>query len=371
MLTIYRRHRKDCPQAADRISRKCRCALWATGSLDGLPYRKTLKTRSFERAQQLVRDLENGNQKEEKQKARTITAALAEFAMDCEQRNLARPTLKKLQFLSRCLAKFAEERGVVLLADLSSEIVRAFRSTRRVAPRTAAKELERLRSIFKFFSDNGWIERNPAKAMKAPITWEKPVEPFTAEEQRKIITTAYRMSLTQEKPSAKSSPIHPKTGTFAKFLLSTALRITDAAILTKERIENGRLFLYAAKNRKPVSIPLPDDLLAELEAIKEFDLFRSPGGSQRPETVSDYWRDQLRKVFKKAGIKNGKPHRFRHTMVVNMLNAGCSIEDCAAVLGDTVTIVQKHYAPFCQSRQDRIDSQLKKLWAPAPLVRVK
>ena len=61
MLTIYRRHRANCPYAADRIAKKCRCALWATGTLDGRPYRKTLKTRSFERAKRVVADLEHGN----------------------------------------------------------------------------------------------------------------------------------------------------------------------------------------------------------------------------------------------------------------------------------------------------------------------
>lgn len=371
MLTIYRRHKEKCSQADDRISRKCRCALWATGTLDGKPFRKSLKTRSFERAQQKIRKIEDGTTAKDEKKATTIAYVLAEFVKDCEQRNLAPPTLKKLKFLAKCIGEFAEAKHVIAASDLTGDLIREFRTGRKISPRTAAKELERIRSIFKFFEDNGFIEKSPAKAIKAPITYEKPVEPFTADEQKKIIATAYRMAITQERPTEKSIPVHPKTGTFAKFLLCTALRITDAAIVTKDRIERGRLFLYASKNKKPVSIPLPDDLMAELETIKEFDLFQSPEGSQRPETVSDYWRDQLIKVFKKAGIKNGKPHRFRHTMVVNMLNAGCSIEDCAAVLGDTVTIVQKHYAPFCQSRQDRIDSQLKKLWAPAPLVRVK
>ena len=35
MLTIYRRHRKNCAHAADRISRKWRCSLWFKGSLFG------------------------------------------------------------------------------------------------------------------------------------------------------------------------------------------------------------------------------------------------------------------------------------------------------------------------------------------------
>jgi hypothetical protein len=49
--------------------------------------KETLKTRSFERAQQLVRDLEGGLN-EEKKKATIVEAALHEFITNCEQRIL-------------------------------------------------------------------------------------------------------------------------------------------------------------------------------------------------------------------------------------------------------------------------------------------
>jgi hypothetical protein len=31
VLTLYRRHRADCPHAEDRYYRKCRCAMWCAG----------------------------------------------------------------------------------------------------------------------------------------------------------------------------------------------------------------------------------------------------------------------------------------------------------------------------------------------------
>jgi len=87
---------------------------------------------------------------------------------------------------------------------------------------------------------------------------------------------------------------------------------------------------------------LPPDLVAELAAIKTMCFFQTPGGSERGETVSDYWRGQFKKVFAAASIKKGKPHRFRHSLVMNMLNNGSSIEDCALVIGDSPAIVAKH-----------------------------
>jgi len=47
-----------------------------------------LKTRSFERAQQLTKQLEDGIQPKQEEKVITIQAALDAFIRDCETRNL-------------------------------------------------------------------------------------------------------------------------------------------------------------------------------------------------------------------------------------------------------------------------------------------
>jgi len=142
-------------------------------------------------------------------------------------------------------------------------------------------------------------------------------------------------------------------------------------MITRDRIRDGRIFLYATKNKRHVTLPLPADLQKELEAITTDPLFPSPEGSTRPETVSDYWRDQLIKVFDAAGIKGGHPHRFRHSLAVTMLNSGSSTEDVALVLGNSPAIVAKYYSAFVQSRQDRIDREIQKAWMKPKLVRVK
>src|SRR6516162_680266 len=61
MLSVYRRHRKNWPNAHDRVSKKgCRCKWWATGTLEGHPYRKRPKTANHDRAEQIVREIEAG-----------------------------------------------------------------------------------------------------------------------------------------------------------------------------------------------------------------------------------------------------------------------------------------------------------------------
>jgi len=368
VLTLYRRHKESCKSAADRYYRKCRCAVWCEGTVEGKYLRQSLKTRSWERGEDLKRELEDGAVEK---KSITIEHALEAFIQDCEARNLNRSTLNKYRLLEKKMRAYAHGAGYVLLSGIESSIVRAFRESWKLSPRSASRVLERLRAFFNFCIQNEWITKNPAKLIKAPLVRDKQVQPFSRAEQAKILEIAYRLSASQEPPTPKTLPVHPKTGTFAKLLLHSGLRITNAAMLTKDHLVNGRLFVTTEKSYKLVSVPLPPDLLHELEQIPQHNLFQSPEGSQRGETVSDYWRDQLIKVFKRAGIK-GHPHRFRHSLAVNMLSTGSSVEDVAAVLGNSPAIVSKHYSAWVQARQDRIDVQIQKAWESKPkLVRVK
>lgn len=361
MLTLWRRHRGKCPHKADRYFRKCRCAVWCDGVVDSKYIRRSLKTRSWERAGELAREIEDG-----KSKPRiTFKEASDLFIADCEARKLQPGTIQKFKLLKRTLEEFAPK----FLKDIDGKLIRQFRASWKDAAITQQKKLERLRSMFRWFVEADLLAKNPAAGVKSPLTHETAVEPFSRPEQDKIIEAAYRLSGTRIKP--KQAPLHPKTGTFAKLLLHTALRITDAAIITKDRIQGDRIFLYATKNKKPVTLPLPPDLVRELKEIESDPLFPSPAGSKRGETVSDYWRDQLAKVFDAAGIKGGHPHRFRHSVAVNMLDAGSSVEDVALVLGNSPAIVAKYYSAFVQSRQDRIDREIQKSWSVKKLVRVK
>ena len=60
---------------------QCRCALWCKGRMEGKPYEKSLKTRSFKRAEQILKELQDGKKHEEpkKEDAVTIERALTAF----------------------------------------------------------------------------------------------------------------------------------------------------------------------------------------------------------------------------------------------------------------------------------------------------
>jgi len=50
-----------------------------------------------------------------------------------------------------------------------------------------------------------------------------------------------------------------------------------------------------------------------------------------------------------------------------LLSNGVRIEDVATLLGNTVKIAQKHYAPWVQSRQIALEKSIEKAWSRAEL----
>ncbi len=353
MLSIYRRHRPRCKQAEDRISKKCRCVLWATGTLEGRPYRKSLKTRSFERAQELVRDLEGGTKPKVEPKKITVKQALDSFVADCEARNLNRSTLRKYKSLrTNLIAHLGANQD---LAGCTTHQIREFRQHRTLGARTAVKELERVRAFFRFCIDNGWIAINPARGVKAPQVKMLPRLPFSEKEIQNMIAQAE----------------DDQELAFLLTLRHTGLRIGDASLLRTSQLLENRIHLYTSKAGTPVTIVIPENLVSLFKAIQpRAGYFFLRGESTSMHTGADLWRRRIKALCKACKIVPDHPHRFRHSLAADLLSKGASVEDVAAILGNSPAIVARHYSQWIKSRQERLDSIIRETWTLG-LVRVK
>lgn len=110
----------------------------------------------------------------------------------------------------------------------------------------------------------------------------------------------------------------------------SGLRIRDAVTIRRDRIKDGRLFLYTQKTGQPVSLPLPPHVVTALDAVPKLGgeyLFWSGEGDARP-CVAD-WQRSFRRLCALAGVQNGHFHRFRDTAAVGWLAAGLSVEEVA------------------------------------------
>ncbi len=352
MLTPYRRHKSSCKHRSRRY-KSCACPIWVQGFLHGRRVRRSLDLTNWEAAARRINEMElHGDN------AIPLEMAVERWLDDCTARNLKPQTIKKYREIARELkAKWSS----LIIASLKVDDVRRLREGWDYSPMTMRKRLELVRSFFSFCIASGWLQSNPAKLLKPPKVWPVPTLPYSEDEWRNILTA---IDMYGEIYTQSPARIRRQLKALMLLIRYSGLRISDSVSLKRDSIDSkGRVLIYTQKTGKPVQIPLPRHVLNALKACDEGDSYFFWSGFGNLKTALTEWQERMQKVMKIAGISGrGVAHRLRDTFSVDMLNAGVPLELVAAALGNSVRIVEKHYAPWVKSRQDALESAIKAAW---------
>jgi len=364
MLTIYRRHKKSCGHRMEgRKYRRCRCPIWIDGTMQGKEIRESLGKQDWEKAQKMVRDWELASEPVAQISAMPITDAATKYAADAQARQLSGETVKKYKRLFNRLENFAAGRGVKYLDEVNLDLVAEFRASWKLGPRTAAKELERLKAFFSFARDREWIKKNPATGLKAPKTKLRPTLPYTQAEMIKILAAIDLYAKTAGASNAQ------RLRAFILLLRYSGMRIGDTVRCGVDRIEKNRLFLYTQKTDTPVYCVLPDFVVKALDAApRSSERFYFWSGASTLHSAVGKWQRRLQRLFELAEIPKGHAHRFRDTFACELLAAGVPMDRVSVLLGhQSIRVTEKHYAPWTQSRQEQIEADLARAWSQDPV----
>lgn len=376
-LTLYRRHKKTCPnfgKARRDIQKKCLCKFWVDGVLGGREVRISLNTRDSKKANEKVHEWEAKEMVIEPGAAVTLADAWTSMLADLEARKLSHSTIRKYKLLQRQMKAYGEERGLAMLAQFDLDVLSKFRATWKDGPRTASKKLERLRAFFRFAHDRQWVEKNPATRIKLPKISIRPTMPLTHDEMVKILTACDDLQITTPREGKLNAV---RTKALVILMRYSGMRVSDAVTLTTDRLDGKRLFLYTQKTGVPVYTVLPDSVLKALEAtprVTDTRYFWS--GQGKRESVVCHWQMRLKKVFDLAGVSKGEgnaiSHRFRDTFAVELLLAGVPIERVSILLGhQSVRVTEKHYNPWVRSRQEQLEADVASAWKQDPILNQK
>jgi site-specific recombinase XerD len=143
---------------------------------------------------------------------------------------------KRRELLEGKLLPFCDAGGYSLLKHLDVDVLREFRASWPYAPLSARKRLEYLRSFFRFCQDSGWVDRNPALAVKSSKVEQTPTLPFSDDEVERVLVAARAL--------ASFGRYGPKIKAMVLLLRYSGLRMQDAACLERARLVNDKLFLY-------------------------------------------------------------------------------------------------------------------------------
>jgi len=362
MLTIWRRHTKSCPhRAKGRNVLKCNCPLWADGYIDGKrTLRQSLGTRDMARARKKAVTLESPDL----QTFKPVNDAIVGFLAHCESEGLKRSTVHKYRNTLSHLKVFCEARKIDAMHELAADHLDAFRAGRALKPITSSKELELLRQFCGFSCDRKWCSENVARRIKSPRNIRpNDVQPFSTSEVAAIIKACDTMGRgPYERLRARAMILT---------LRYTALRMGDVALLAKDRLSRDgnrwRIFLRTEKSGKPVFLPIPSELKDALDVVplprgcSQNARYYFWSGVSTELSMKSIVERTLAAVFKASMVPHAHAHRFRHTLVTELLGQGASFEDVADILGNSPAIVRKHYAKWSPARQTRIDDLMERV----------
>ena len=356
MLTIYRRHQKSCKHKSQgRKHRHCQCVIWVDGTLEGVEVRESLKMRDWQRAQEKAREWEaNGRRTVEQPEPMSVKEACHKFIADGEARGLRATTLYKYRLLFRQLQEFAKSKGIRFICECDLDFLREFRGSWPNRNMAARKKLEALRAFCRFAHDSGWLATNPVTKLKPPRVIDRPTMPLTRNEFTSLLTAC-------DKYPDKLNSVRIRA--LVLLLRHSGLRITDAVTLPRDRITNGKLFLYTAKTGTPVYCPLPPFLLTALEAIPSANQYFFWTGASKPKSTVGNWQRALKRLFALAKVPTGHAHRLRDTFAIELLLAGVPMERVSMLLGhSSIRVTEKHYSPWVRARQEQLETDVRKTW---------
>ena len=374
MLTLYRRHNPACSKQSDRYWKRCTCPMWAEGTVDGKYVRRSLKTKSWEKATRIKKEIDESQNPDPKPKDEPVSVvqAVEEYLADAKARELGEATLYKLEIIFRKqLLTWAKAEGYVLLRELDLRAVQAFRASWKDGALSKKKKQERLTGFFWFCIRSGWITQNPTDRLGRISVTQAPTDYFTREEFDRIIDATY---LYRENRGEIGNANSTRLRTLILLMRWSGLRIRDAITLERTRMIGDNLMLYQAKTGTPVYVPLPPQVA---DALREIPQGPRPNlryffwsGNGHPKSAVADWQRSFRRLFTLAGLekpdgssKRCFPHMFRDTFAVEMLLAGVPIDQVSILLGHkSVKITEKHYSPWVKARQDQLAASVRNAW---------
>ncbi|PYR95719.1 MAG: hypothetical protein DMG16_29780 [Acidobacteria bacterium] len=292
-LKLYRRHRKECEgsHAEDTRSgefeegrrgwKKCGCLIHASGSLHGAFKRKNTGRTDWREAKAIALEWEKTHswdgevavppivpEPSSLPKRTTIERAAKTF-LDELREHAAAATHKKYRLLLNRFKAFSEQRGYVMIDQWEPLDVREFRSSWKVSPGTAVRNMAMLKPFFEWCLNNEWVSRNPARLVKNPkgreVRRAEQKLPFTDEELKRIYEAC--------KTYGRESRYVWNGDDLADFIslsIYTGLRISDVALFHIDRmLPTGEILIRTTKAGTHVYTWVPDWLQKRIQERSE------------------------------------------------------------------------------------------------------
>lgn len=251
------------------------------------------------------------------------------------ERGLSPHTLEGYRRDALHLVDFMGDKAIPL-NEATTEILHEFLCTLRdlgIAPRSQARILSGIKSLFKFMRMEGYLETDPCELLEAPQFGKHLPEVLSLEEIDNMIR-----ALDPEKAET------PRNHAIIETLYGSGVRVSELTDIrvSQTNLEEGFMLVTGKGNKQrlvplsPESVSLISDYLQirKQQNIKpgcEDILFLNRRGGQMTRVMIFY---VVRDLAEAAGItKKVSPHTLRHSFATHLLEGGANLRAIQEMLG--------------------------------------
>lgn len=270
---------------------------------------------------------------------KTFKEGVAEYILDCKARNLRDGTIVHYQESAKQIYKRipAETPISELSTDTMPQFIISLRDDPAINEVSMGTYARDLKTLLRFFMKCEYL---PYFEIKIPKTDKQPIETYTDAELRQLL----------RKPDVRKCNFATyRSWVVVNFLLSTGIRQNSLVnIKTKDvDFDNNIVYVTTTKNRKPLIIPLNDDIVKILQEYLKYRggstddwLFCSVYGEQltRSSSYHALWDFCHIRGLEKTGV-----HRFRHTFAKKWVTMGGSVVTLQKILGHSSLAITENY----------------------------
>lgn len=260
---------------------------------------------------------------------KTFVDGFEEYILDCKARNLREGTINHYRESVKQIYKRIPPDTPI--SSLNQQTMKKFYIALRDDPNlnevsmgTYARDLK---TLMRFFMKCGYI---PHFEIQLPKADKAPIQTYTDDELKKLL----------KKPDVRKCIFSTyRSWVIVNFLLSTGVR-QNSLVNIKIRdvdFDNSVVYVNTTKNRKPLIIPLNEDIV---KILKEYLQYRG-GGAEDWLFCSVYGKQLTRSSCYHAiwdycherGLEQTGVHRFRHTFAKKWATMGGSVVTLQKILG--------------------------------------
>jgi len=285
----------------------------------------------------------------------TLTQSIDTFLKHCEyERNFSSHTIKAYRLDLGHFSCFTLNQ---LSSDLLSQITRSHlreytRHLNGYKPRSQRRKLAVIKSMFGFLEREGFLESNPARAVRLDIrvgrTLPRTLSLPTLQVLFENIYENRHIRATNGQPSKRAA----RDIALFELMFASGMRVSEISHLLVEAVDLSRgSIMVRGKGNKERQIPICDDevrmalaahaaLQPKGRGLKDYFFTNRFGKRLTEQSI----RMALKRHAKAAGLERVTPHVFRHTVATMLLEQGVDLRFIQTFLGHSSIVTTTIYA---------------------------